>query len=105
MGQLVTITVKKDRPEDIENAKITVEKYRSLERRYNSLIDACNLIEAQNEKMRSEIINADMRLVNAQKNVEINQKIVMDTITSSNNQKDSFLGEIAELKSKLSRLG
>ena len=103
MGEVIIINKKK--LEDISDVNINATKYRALERRYNSLLEACNLVESQNEKMRMEIENAGIRLVNAQKHVEINQKIVMDTITNANNQKDSFIGEIAELKSKLSRLG
>ena len=98
------ILINKKKLEDIADQEINASKYRSLERRYNSLIEACNLVQAQNLELRNEVTMSHTRLENAQKNVEINQNIVMKTITDANNQMDSFLGEIAELNSKLSRL-
>ena len=87
--------------DDISDADITKDKYRSLERRYNSIVDAAQLLLKQNNEFRSEIETSHKKLENAQLNVEINKNIVFNTITDANNKKDSYISEIAELKTKL----
>ena len=98
------ILVQKKKIEEMSDEEITIARYRSLERRYNSLIDAVKLLEDQNNVFRNEVALSYQKLSNAQKNVDINKEIVVNIVTASNKAKDSYLGEIAELKSKLGRM-
>lgn len=101
MTNVIKIHAKK--LEDMSDAEITIAKYRSLEARYNSMVEAAQSLEFQNNKFRSEIEVSYVKLENAQKNVDINKAIVMKTVTDSNSNKASYLGEIADLKEKLNR--
>ena len=95
------IIVQKKKLAEMTDEEINVAKYRSLERRYNSIIDAIKLLEDQNELFRNEIEMCYKKMENAQKNVEINKTIVVNTIMDSNNKIQSYLGEITDLKNQL----
>ena len=104
MDKSNVILVQKKKLEEMTDEEINISKYRSLERRYNSLIEALQMLEEQNKSFRNEVSLSHEKLINAQKNVEINQAIVLKVITESNQDKDSYVGEIAELKSKIGRM-
>lgn len=95
------ILVQKKKLSDMTDEEVNVEQYRSLERRYNSLIEAVSLLENQNNLFRNEVVAAGQRCNNAQKNVDINKMIVENTILDSNSKIQSYLGEIADLKAAL----
>lgn len=98
------IMIQKKKLEDMTDAEINIGKYRSLERRYNSVIEAVLKVEAQNNVFRAEIETCYKKMENAQKNVDINKTIVMNTIIDSNSKIQSYLSEIAELKTIISDL-
>lgn len=97
------ISIQRKKLDEMADVDINVSKYRSLEARYNSVIEAVELLEMQNNTFRKEIDHSRKLLLNAQKNVDINKKIVVDMLTAANAEKQSYLGEIADLKVKLSR--
>ena len=96
----VNILVQKKKLSEMTDEEINISKYRALERRYNSILDAVALLEKQNNDFRSEIKVSYIKLENAQKNVDINKDITMRMITDYNKMKDSYLAEINELKQK-----
>ena len=85
----------------MNDAEINVAKYRSLEARYNSMTEAAQKLESQNNTFRKEIEVCYAKMENAQKNVDINKTIVANTIESANRKQASYIGEIAELKERL----
>ena len=95
------IIVQKKKLSEMTDAEIDVAKYRALERRYNSVMEAVTRLENQNDLFRGEISAAAQRCINAQTNVEINKMIVQNTIMDSNAKLQSYLGEIADLKAEL----
>lgn len=95
------IIIQKTKLEEMSDESINVIRYRSLEKRYNSIIDAVGMLSEQNELFRSEIETCYAKMENAQKNVDINKKIVMDSILLQNSMKDGFVKEITILKEKL----
>ena len=95
------IVVQKKKLSEMTDEEINVAKYRSLERRYNSLAEATQLLENQNNHFRGELEAAGKRCINAQTNVDINKKIVENIVMDSNAKIQSYLGEIADLKAEL----
>jgi len=86
-------------PEEIE-----LEDARSVKLRYNSLVEAVQVIEAENNKFRDHISNMEAKLIHAQENVDINKNIVMNTVMNQNKMKDDFVLEINALKAKLAKV-
>ncbi len=97
------IIVKAKKLEDMTDVEINVSKYRSLEARYNSLMDAVDMLSKQNDVFRAEIETCYAKMENAQKNVDINKTIVINTIMGQNNMKNDFIAEINILKEKLKK--
>ena len=97
------IRVQKKRLSEMTDEEIDTAKYRSLEARYNSIIDAVGMLEDQNELFRAEIETCYEKMENAQSNVDINKSIVMNLITKQNETKDDFVAEINVLKDKLKK--
>lgn len=83
-------------PEEIEQEEVSLVK-----RRYNSLAEAALNLQDKNVLLKAEIALCHEKLVNAQKNVDINQEIVRNSLLKFNNMKDSYIAEINELKAKL----
>lgn len=97
----VNILVQKKKLTEMTDSEINVAKYRSLENRYNSLVEACLSLETQNKVFRAEIDACYSKLENAQKNVDINKMIVENALKEKNSREASFLGEISDLKAKI----
>jgi len=97
----VNIIVQKKKLSEMTDEEINISKYRSLEKRYNSLVEACDKLEEQNNMFRAELEMGYQKLENAQKNVEINKMIVQNALSEKNSREQSFLGEIADLKAKI----
>jgi len=74
-----------------------------IERRYNSLVEAALNLQDVNENLRAEILICHQKMAEAQINVDINKKIVMDSILGQNRMKDEFAMEIGLLKDKLNK--
>ena len=85
-------------PEEIENETLS-----SLKLRYNSLAEAAIGLQDENRKMRNLVSMWEQKLENAQKNVDINQAIAKNALTSQNSMKDGFVLEIDILKEKLKK--
>mgnify|MGYP003631447615 CR=1 FL=1 len=87
--------------EEAQDLKLINAKYRSLEARYNSVIDAVRMIEGQNTIFRAEIETNYKKMEHAQENVDINKGIVMNLVLKQNETKNDFIEEIDILKGKL----
>lgn len=95
------IQIQKKKLSEMTDEEINISKYRALERRYNSVMDAVVKLEAQNELFRNEIKMCYVKMENAQKNVNINKDISMKMITDYNSMKQSYIAEISALQAKL----
>lgn len=93
-----TKVIFKKTPEEIE-----LESADLVRRRYNSLAEAALELEKENKILKAEVETCYAKMENAQKNVEINKTIVMNTIMSQNNMKNDFINEINILKAKLKK--
>ena len=103
MSKTDRIMVQKKKLVEMTNEEIDIAKYRSLEARYNSLVDATTTLEKQNNLFRNEIEVCYAKMENAQKNVDINKKIATDIIMNQNAMKNDFIAEIDILKAKLKK--
>ena len=83
--------------------EIEADTLAMLRIRYNSLVDAVKAVQADNDKFRSYIDVMERKLIHAQENVDINKKIVMDSILGQNKMKDEFAIEINLLSAKLKK--
>lgn len=92
------ITILKKTPEEI-----ALEDADLVRRRYNSIAEAALELEKQNKVLRAEVEACYAKMENAQSNVDINKKIVMDIVMSQNNMKNDFINEINILKDKLKK--
>ena len=84
-------------PEEIE-----LEEVGLIRRRYNSLAEAALNLQEKNRLLQEEVKLCHTKLINAQKNVEINQDISKKSLVKYNEMKESYIAEISELKAKLS---
>ena len=73
----------------------------SIVRRYNSLVEGCMRLEEHIKFLNAEINLCYQKLENADKQIQINQKIVQDALLGQNKMKDEYAKEIGILKNKL----
>jgi len=76
----------------------------SLERRVESLTEACQNLEKENEILRKEVRVSHEKLINAQKNVDISKESLMNSIGLLNKTKEDYSKEIDILRSKLDKV-
>ena len=81
--------------------EIKAEPLDMVRRRYNSIAEAALNLQKTNEKLREELDLMIKKLINAQEAVDINKKIVMDSLLEQNKTKESFIQEIEALRAKI----
>ncbi len=74
--------------------------YNSLRRLHDSANKAIEELQSKNKILEEEIIILNIKLINAQKNVDINKEIVKNALSEQNKMKDEFISEINMLRSK-----
>lgn len=74
--------------------------YNSLRRLHDSANKAIEELQNKNKMLEEEIIILNAKLINSQKNVDINKEIVKNVLLEQNKIKDNFISEINILRAK-----
>lgn len=79
-------------------------KYDKLKRHHNSLVGAVETLNSSLAHLNTENNILKNQLINADKFVEIQKKIVLDNLQQSKETEDGLVKEIMVLKEKIKRL-
>ena len=77
------------------------KNYDALKRLHDSMVSAVEKMELEMEKLRVETAFYKAQLINADKNVGIQKQIVIDQIRQDQQNTDSLVAEIMELRKRL----
>ena len=77
------------------------KNYDALKRLHDSMVSAVRKMEIEMEKLRVETAFYKAQLINADKNVGIQKQIVIDQIRQDQQNTDSLVAEIMELRKRL----
>jgi chromosome segregation ATPase len=81
------------------------EKYVRLRDRYESLSNAVQKLELENNRLIEETVYLKSQLETAQLQINQQKDNLTRVILTSNTTKDDMAAEIAELRAKIKRLG
>lgn len=76
------------------------ENYLILKTNHESLVRACEKMVEQNQKLRDRVIYLERLLENAQRAVDINKQIMIDSLTKHNEDNQKAAAEVQALKFK-----